>query len=38
MTSQEQKRSNRRLGLTLALIALVFFIGFVVRMTWLTGR
>ncbi len=33
----EQKRSNRRMGLTLASIALLFFIGFLVRMVWL-GR
>jgi len=30
----EQKKSNRRMGLTLASIALVFFIGFIVRMVW----
>ena len=28
----EQKRNNRRMGLTLASIALMFFIGFIVRM------
>jgi len=28
----EQKKSNRRMGLTLASIALLFFIGFIVRM------
>jgi len=33
----EQKKANRRMGLTLATIALVFFVGFVVRMAWL-GR
>jgi hypothetical protein len=33
----EQKRNNRRMGLTLASIALLFFIGFLVRMIWL-GR
>jgi len=33
----EQKRNNRRLGLTLASIALLFFIGFIVRMVWI-GR
>jgi hypothetical protein len=31
----EQKRNNRRMGLTLASIALLFFIGFVVRMVWI---
>ncbi|WP_431273952.1 cytochrome oxidase small assembly protein [Variovorax ureilyticus] len=34
MMTPEQKRSNRRLGLTLASIALMFFIGFIVRMVW----
>ncbi|PNG53053.1 MULTISPECIES: cytochrome oxidase small assembly protein [unclassified Variovorax] len=34
MTS-EQKRNNRRMGLTLASIAVLFFIGFVVRMVWI---
>jgi hypothetical protein len=33
----EQKRNNRRMGLTLASIAVMFFIGFVVRMVWV-GR
>jgi hypothetical protein len=33
----EQKKNNRRMGLTLASIALLFFIGFLVRMIWL-GR
>jgi len=31
----EQKKANRRMGLTLATIALVFFVGFVARMVWL---
>jgi len=31
----EQKKNNRRMGLTLASIALLFFIGFIVRMVWL---
>ena len=31
----EQKRNNRRLGLTLASVALMFFIGFIVRMVWI---
>jgi hypothetical protein len=30
----EQKKSNRRMGLTLASVALLFFIGFIVRMAW----
>ena len=33
----EQKKNNRRMGLTLASIAVLFFIGFIVRMVWL-GR
>jgi hypothetical protein len=33
----EQKKNNRRMGLTLASIALVFFVGFIVRMVW-TGH
>ena len=28
----EQKRNNRRMGLTLGSIALLFFLGFIVRM------
>ncbi|MFT4266931.1 MAG: cytochrome oxidase small assembly protein [Xenophilus sp.] len=31
----DQKKANRRMGLTLATIALVFFAGFIVRMAWL---
>jgi hypothetical protein len=31
----EQKKNNRRMGLTLASIALLFFIGFIVRMVWI---
>ncbi|MDM0007099.1 cytochrome oxidase small assembly protein [Variovorax sp. J22G73] len=34
----EQKRNNRRMGLTLASIAVVFFVGFIVRMVWFSGR
>ncbi|WP_219213891.1 cytochrome oxidase small assembly protein [Variovorax boronicumulans] len=30
----EQKKSNRRMGLTLASIAVLFFIGFMARMAW----
>jgi len=33
----EQKRNNRRMAITLASIALMFFVGFIVRMVWL-GR
>ena len=35
MTTPEQKRNNRRMGLTLASIALIFFIGFVARMVFM---
>jgi hypothetical protein len=31
----EQKKSNRRMGLTLASIAVLFFIGFIVRMVYM---
>ncbi len=31
----EQKRNNRRMGLTLASIAVLFFVGFIIRMVWL---
>ncbi|MGJ7582550.1 cytochrome oxidase small assembly protein [Variovorax sp. RHLX14] len=31
-TTPEQKKRNRRMGLTLASIAVLFFIGFMVRM------
>ena len=34
----EQKKSNLRLGLILASIALVFFIGFMIKMTLLGMR
>ena len=34
----EQKRNNRRMGLTLASIAVVFFIAFIVRMVWFGAR
>jgi hypothetical protein len=33
----EQRRSNLRLGLILATIALVFFIGFIIRMAYFGG-
>ncbi|MDO9402982.1 MAG: cytochrome oxidase small assembly protein [Polaromonas sp.] len=32
MTSPEQKKNNRRLGLILASIAVVFFAGFIAKM------
>jgi hypothetical protein len=32
--TSEQKKSNLRLALILASIALAFFIGFVVKMAW----
>jgi hypothetical protein len=35
--SRDQRRSNRRIGLTLGAIALVFFVGCIVRMA-LLGR
>ncbi|CAN5862775.1 hypothetical protein BH11PSE13_BH11PSE13_13020 [soil metagenome] len=34
MVTPEQKKNNRRMGLTLASIAVLFFIGFIVRMVW----
>jgi hypothetical protein len=34
----EQKKSNLRMGLILASIAAVFFIGFMVKMVLLTAR
>ncbi len=37
MVSPEQKRSNRRLGLILASIVAVFFLGFMAKMV-LLGR
>ena len=37
MTSEEQKRANRRLGLILASVALAFAIGFVAKMVFLGG-
>ena len=30
----EQKKSNLRMALTLATVAVVFFIGFIARMVW----
>lgn len=34
MATPEQKRANLRMGLILASIAVAFFIGFMVKMTW----
>jgi hypothetical protein len=34
----EQKKNNVRLGLILASVALVFFVGFMVKMIVLTAR
>ncbi|HLO93536.1 MAG TPA: cytochrome oxidase small assembly protein [Burkholderiaceae bacterium] len=36
-TTPEQRKANRRLGLILASVAIVFMVGFMVKMTWL-GR
>jgi len=33
----EQKKSNRRMGLILASIAVVFFLGFIARMVLVRG-
>ncbi|MGJ3701619.1 cytochrome oxidase small assembly protein [Variovorax sp. AFSI2.2] len=38
MTTPEQRRNNRRMGLTLASIAVLFLLGFLVRMIWFSGR
>lgn len=35
MTTEQQRKANLKLGLILASAALVFFIGFVVKMAWL---
>jgi hypothetical protein len=32
MTPNEQKKSNRRLGLILASVAFIFFLGFMIKM------
>ena len=37
MTTEEQRKRNVRLGLILGSVALVFFIGFIVRMLVLGG-
>jgi hypothetical protein len=35
MVSEPQRKSNRRLALILASVALLFGLGFVVKMVWL---
>lgn len=37
MTTEEQKKANRRLGLILASIAVVFFLGFLAKMALFRG-
>jgi hypothetical protein len=37
-TSSEQKKSNARLGLILASVAVVFFVGFLAKMILLTAK
>jgi hypothetical protein len=37
-TTPEQKKSTARLGLILASVAVVFFVGFLVKMLLLTSR
>jgi hypothetical protein len=37
MTSEEQKKANRRLGLILASVALAFAIGFVAKLVLIGG-
>ena len=37
MTDEDRKKANRRLGIILASIALVFFLGFVGKMFLLGG-
>jgi hypothetical protein len=37
LMTPEQKKNNRRMGLVLASIAVVFFIGFIARMLLLRG-
>jgi hypothetical protein len=36
MTTPEQKKNNQRLGLILASVAVVFFVGFMVKMILLS--
>jgi len=38
MTTPDQKKANCRLALILASVAVVFFVGFMVRMVLLAGR
>ena len=37
MTSEEQKKANRRLGLILVSVAIAFAIGFVAKMVFIGG-
>jgi len=37
MATEEQKKANRRLGLILASIAIVFFLGFLAKMALFRG-
>ena len=37
MNNEEKQRSNVRLGLILATVALVFFVGFMARVVLLSG-
>ncbi|HYF43751.1 MAG TPA: cytochrome oxidase small assembly protein [Ramlibacter sp.] len=37
MSTEEQRKSNRRLGLILASIAAAFFLGFVLKLVLLGG-
>ena len=37
MATPEQKKNNVRLGLILASVAVVFFLGFVAKLGWLRG-
>ena len=36
-TEEERKKANRRLGLILATVAIVFFLGFMARMALFKG-
>jgi hypothetical protein len=36
-TEEERKKANRRLGLILATVAIVFFVGFMARMALFKG-
>ncbi|RCX11066.1 cytochrome oxidase small assembly protein [Extensimonas vulgaris] len=36
MTTPEQKKSNLRMALILASVALAFFLGFVAKVAWLS--